>query len=100
MDLSQEAENFVLGSINEVLKMKYWDHKRYIILKSKEKIPQKYRIGNTCFTSLLVFGVKLYIAHPKNKNHVHKYQNNLFSVIITFGKMLVVVTNLFTVESV
>ena len=29
---------------------------------------------------------KLYINHPKNLNHVHKYSKYIFSVIITVGK--------------
>ena len=31
----------------------------------KIEIPQKYRIGHTCFLSVAVIGGKLYIKHPK-----------------------------------
>ena len=49
---------------------------------SKEKIPKKYRIGDTCFMSLANIGENLYTRHTKNINHVHKEVNNLLSVIL------------------
>ena len=53
--------------------------------KSKEKIPKQYRIGDTCFTSLVNIGGNLFTRHPNNLNRVHKDSNDLLSVIITPG---------------
>ena len=50
--------------------------------KSKQKIPKKCRIGDTCFTSFATIGDYLFIRHMKNLNHVHKDSNNFLSVII------------------
>ena len=50
----------------------YWEHKKWNIDKAEAKVPQKYRMGNTCFTSVAVVGEKSYISHPQNMNHLHK----------------------------
>ena len=47
-------------------------------------MPQ-YRIRKTIFTYISIIRVKIYSNHPKNMNHVHKYTNDLVSVIITLG---------------
>ena len=39
MDLSQEEGNFVWGSINKMVTIKYWDNKIWNIITAKEKIP-------------------------------------------------------------
>ena len=54
--------------------------------ESKEKIPKQCRIDDTRFKSLETLGVNLFTRHPKNLNHVHKYSNDLLSVIIILGK--------------
>lgn len=64
MDLAQEEDNFVWGSINQMGTIKYWENQIYNIITAKEQIPQICRIGNTCFTYLAVNGGKLYSAHP------------------------------------
>ena len=84
MDLTQEEDNFVWGSINQIGTIKYWENQICNIITAKEQIPQICRIGNTCFTYLAVNGGKLYSAHPENRNHVHKDKNYLLSVIIAF----------------
>ena len=53
------------------------------ITTAKEKISQKFRLCNTCFTYVGVVVGKCYSSHTKNRNHVHKDQNNLLSSIIT-----------------
>ena len=53
--------------------------------ETKENIPKQFRIGDTCFTSLATFGGDLFTKHPKNINHIHKYSNDLLSVIIILG---------------
>ena len=52
---------------------------------AKEKIPGKYRIGDTCFTSLTTIEGNLYTKYTKDLNHVHKEVNDLLSVIIVLG---------------
>ena len=54
--------------------------------KAKEKIPKQCRIGDTCFTSLVTIGGNLFTRNTKNINHVHKYSNDILSVIIILGK--------------
>ena len=49
----------------------------------KEKIPSKFIIGGTCFTSIAVMEDKLFSNHPKNMNRAHKDTKYLLSVIIT-----------------
>ena len=76
---------FFWGYINQMGMMKYWEHKKWNIVTAKEKIPQKIRIGDTCFTCVSVVGGKLYSSHPQNRNCVHKNSNDLLSAIITLG---------------
>ena len=51
----------------------------------KKKIPKQCSIDDTFFTSLATIGGSLYTRHPKKINNVHKYVNDLLSVIIVFG---------------
>ena len=64
---------------------KYWHNLGAFLDKAKEKIHEQFRIGDTCFTSLETIGGNLFARHPKNLNHVHKYSNNILSVIIILG---------------
>ena len=55
------------------------------MLREKHGIPKECKIGDTCFTSLATIGGNLFTRHPKNLNHIHKYSNDLLSVIINLG---------------
>ena len=68
-----------------MLCIKYWKNLGKVLDTMKEKIPKKYRTGDTCFTSMENIGGNLYTRHPKNLNHVHKDVNDIISVIIIFG---------------
>ena len=48
--LSKSAETFFMVSINDMPTKKYWKNLESMMDKSKEKIPKKCRIGDTCFT--------------------------------------------------
>ena len=48
-------------------------------------LPSTCIIGENIFTSIAVIGGKLYISHPKNLNHLHKYSKDMIYVIITLG---------------
>ena len=65
--------------------IKYWQNMGWNIDKAKENIPKQCRIGDTCFTSLATIGGNLYTIHAKNLNCVHKYSQDLLSVIIILG---------------
>ena len=66
----------------------YWGHQgKYI--DGRRPPPPKNRIGNTWFTYVETIGARFFSNNPKNHNHVHKNERDLFSVIITIGKMLV-----------
>ena len=56
---------------------------KVFLTTDKEKIPSKFRIGETCFTSIAVIGGKIFSNHPKNMNHFYKDTKDLVSVIIT-----------------
>ena len=43
-------------SIREIPSVKYWQNLRKVLDTTKEKIPKKYRIGDTCFMSLETIG--------------------------------------------
>ena len=66
------------GNVSEKVKQRN-------ITTAKEKIPSKFRIGETCFTFIAVIGGKLFSNHPQNMNHVHKDTMDLLSVILTLG---------------
>ena len=53
----------------------FWD-------TAKEKIPKKFRIGDTSFTSLATIKGNLYTRHPKNIDNFQKYINDILLVII------------------
>ena len=72
-------------SIREIPSVKYWQNLRKVLDTTKEKIPKKYRIGDTCFMSLETIGGNIYTRHPKNLNDVQKGVNYLLSVIIILG---------------
>ena len=72
-------------SISDMLTIKYWENLVSMMDKAKEKIPNRCRIGDTCFTSLATTGGDFFIIHPNNLNHVHKDSHNLLSVMIIFG---------------
>ena len=65
--------------------IKYWQNLGSTMDKAKEMIPKECRFGDTCFTSLSIFGVNLYTIHPKNLNHAHKDSKDLLSVILLLG---------------
>ena len=85
LDCTGQAETFVWECIEKRITKKYWFILKKNLTIAKEKILSKYRIGETCFTSIAVIGGKLFSNHPKNMNHVHKYTKYLLSVIITLG---------------
>ena len=62
--------------------------------KAKDKIPKKYIIGDTCFTSLGTIGGNLFTRHLKNINHVNKYSINFLSVIIIWEQISTVAKKL------
>ena len=72
-------------SISDMPTIKYWYNLGTIVETAKYKIPKKCRIGDTCFTSLVTIGRNLFTRHPKDINHVHKYSNDLLSLIIILG---------------
>ena len=83
--LAKSVETFIEVSINEMPTIKYWQNLGITMDKAKQMIPNKCRIGDTCFTSLATIGVNLYTRHPENLNHVHKDSKDLLSVIIILG---------------
>ena len=83
--LSKSAETFIEVSMIEMPTIKYWKNLGRIMNQAKMMVPEEWRIGDTCFTSLETIRVNLYTIHPKNLNHVHKYSKDLLSVIIILG---------------
>ena len=65
--------------------VKYWHNWRKVLDTAKEKIPGKYRIGDTCFMSLTTIEGNLHTKYTKDLNHVPKEVNDLLSVIIVLG---------------
>ena len=84
--LSKSAETFIMVSISDMPTVQYWQNLGSMLDKSKEKIPKKLRIGDTCFMSLEAIGCNLFTRHPKNINHLHKDSIDLLSVIIILGE--------------
>ena len=64
--------------------IKYWQNLGFVLDTAKENIPIQCSIGDTCFTTLVNIEGNLYIRHTQNSNHVHKYSNDIISVIIIF----------------
>ena len=60
---------------------------KQFIVYAKERIPEIHRIEKIYFTSIVSICDKLYINHPQNMNHVHKYGKDLLSFIITLVKI-------------
>ena len=69
-------------SISDMSTIKYCQNLDKIVDTGKERIPKQFSIGDTYFTSLATIGGNLFTRYPKNINHVHKYINDLMSVII------------------
>ena len=65
--------------------IKYWQNLGSTMDKAKEMIPNQFGIGDTCFTSFSTIGGNLYTRHANNLNHVHKYSQDILSVIIILG---------------
>ena len=72
-------------SISDMTSIKYWHNLGSMVDKARDNIPKQCIIGDTCFTSLANIGGDLFTRHPKNLNNVHKYSNNILSVIIILG---------------
>ena len=83
--LTKSVETFIEVSVGDMLTIKYWQNLGRIMNQAKTMIPKECRTGNTCFTSLVTIGGKLYTRHPKNINHVQKYSKDLLLVIIILG---------------
>ena len=54
--LAKSVEIFFMVSISDMPTIKYWKHFGSMMDKAKEKIPKKFRIGDTYFTSLVTIG--------------------------------------------
>ena len=80
--LAKSVETCFMVSISDTPTIKYWQNLESMMDKSKEKIPKKCRIGDTCFTTLADIGGNLFTRNLKNLNHVHKESNDLLAVII------------------
>ena len=72
-------------SISDTTTIKFLQNLASIMDKPKEKIPKKFRIGDTYFTSFATIGDNLYTIHAKNFNNVHRDSKDLLSVIIISG---------------
>ena len=81
INLANRAETFVWECIESRIMSDY--RGKYIyqsildkfekkLEKAKEILSSTCRIGKTIFTSMDFIGGKLYSAHPKNLNRVHK----------------------------
>ena len=51
----------------------------------KENILKECRIGDTYFMPFATIGGNLFTRHSKNINHLHRYSNNILSMIIILG---------------
>ena len=69
-------------SINKIPTVNHFKSLERIVLRVKYEIPKECIIGDTFFTPLSIIGENLFTRHPKNINHVHKYNKDLLSVII------------------
>ena len=83
--LAKSVETFFIVSISDMQTIKYRQKLGSMMNKSQEKIPKQYWIGDTCLTSLVTIGGNLFTINPNILNHVHKYSNDLLSVIIFLG---------------
>ena len=81
----KSIETFIMMSISDMTSIKHWQNLGKVLDTTKQKIPKKCRIGDTCFTSLETIVGKLYTIHPKNINHVHKDVTDIMSVINILG---------------
>ena len=81
----KSIETFIMMSISDMTSIKHWHNLGKVLDTTKQKIPKKCRIGDTCFTSLETIVGKLYTIHPKNINHVHKDVTDIMSVINILG---------------
>ena len=63
--LAKSVETFIEVSISEMPTIKYWQNLVRIMNQAKVMIPVEYRIGDTCFTSLVTVGGNLYTRHPR-----------------------------------
>ena len=96
--LANSVETFLIVSIRDMPKVKYWQHLGWIMEEAKVMIPKECIIGDTCFTSLATIGGNLYTIHVKNINHVHKDSKDLLLVIIILGIDINGGENLFMME--
>ena len=85
-ELAKSVETFVIVSISDMPSIKYWKNLGLIMDTEKGNTPKQCSIGDICFTSLATIGGNLLMRHPKNLNHVHKYSNDILSVIIILGR--------------
>ena len=85
LDLAGQADTFFWECIEKRITNKYWFTLKHKLTTVREKIPSKWRIGETCFTYIAFIGSKLFSNNPKNMNHVHKDGKYFLSVIITLG---------------
>ena len=56
--LAKSVETFVMVSKIDMPTVKYWQNLGKSMDTAKEKIPKQCIIGDTCFTSLAIIGVK------------------------------------------
>ena len=63
IELSQSFETFFIVSIRDMPTIKYCQNSEELLKFSKERIPKKYKIGDTCFTSLEHIGGNLFIRY-------------------------------------